>query len=209
MLYNSFALMQSLVNEHKNRDRESSPVSCTGTDAYDNQGGEKRHHFTWILSGGDGPSEVEKIVIDIERVKFQIIVAKHETHPHLYNEKVDRFLQANADDELPFGALGIQSTTSTAHQTGAHTPTPQTPIYINQWRLGSGKFSIVNRVWDVSTGLLYASKEIFNMKESQWRREARVMSRVTQLRNVGCIPLLAKYSSHSLLGTYCTVCCFN
>jgi len=33
MLYNSFALMQSLVNEHKNRDRESSPVSCTGTDA--------------------------------------------------------------------------------------------------------------------------------------------------------------------------------
>lgn len=153
----------------------------------DNKGREKLHHFTWILSG-IGPDEVEKIVIQIQDIKFRIIVAKHEKYPDLYNDHVDRFLhEANADDELPFGALGIQSTTSTAQQSGAHTPT-QTPIYINQWKLGSGGFSIVNRVWDVSTGFVYASKEFFNMEESEWKREASVMNQLLRLSNVGSSP---------------------
>lgn len=153
---------------------------------YDDKGREKkRHHFTWILSGGEA-SKVEKVVIQIQEIKFQIIVSRHETYPDLYNTNVDRFLQeANADDELPLGGLGIQSTSSTAQQSGAHTPTPQTPIYINQWRLGSGNFSIVNRVWDVSTGSIYASKEFYNMKESDWRKEVSITRQLLHLSNVG------------------------
>lgn len=152
---------------------------------YDDKGQEKRHHFAWILSGSR-VQEVKKIVIQIEEIKFRIIVSNHETYPDLYNANVNRFLcEINANDELRFGALGIQSTTSTAQQSRAHTPTPQTPIYINQLKLGSGHSSIVNRVWDVSTGFVYAAKEFFNMKESEWRKEATIMSQVSHLSNVG------------------------
>ena len=153
---------------------------------YDGKGAERRHHFTWILSG----TVASEIVIKIEKIEFQMIVSRHETHPGLYSDNVDRFLlQANSDDELSFGALGIQSMTSTAHQSGAHTP--QTPIYIGQETLGRGAFSVVNRVWDVSTGLLYASKEFVNMKESQWRKEGSIMSKISEIPQVsGSFPSL-------------------
>ena len=179
-------------------------ISRNGTTVmYDGQGGEKRrtivtmndegrekrHHFSWILSG-ENLDEINQIIIKIGDIEFQIIISKHETYPDLYSDNVDRFLyEAKVGNELPFGALGFQSTTSTAQQSGAHTPTPHTPIYINQWRLGKGHFSIVNRVWNVSTGFVYASKEFFNMKESEWRKEADIMSQALQLSNVGPPPV--------------------
>ena len=145
-------------------------LSINGTIVtYDGQGGEKRrtivskddegretcHHFTWILSDVE-LNKVKKTVIEIENIEFNILIPKRQTHSVLYNNNVDRFLQeANADNKLPFGALGIQSTTSTVQHSGTHSPNPQKPIYIRQGRLGSGHFSIVNRVWDVSTGLIY------------------------------------------------------
>ncbi|KUJ14044.1 uncharacterized protein LY89DRAFT_672304 [Mollisia scopiformis] len=56
-------------------------LSTHGTTVtYDDKGREKRHHFTWILSGEEEPEHVEKIVIQIQEIKFQIIVAKHETY---------------------------------------------------------------------------------------------------------------------------------
>ncbi|KAG4431788.1 hypothetical protein IFR05_012727 [Cadophora sp. M221] len=98
---------------------------------YDGNGLEKHHHFTWILNGGEVPHAAKNIVIQISQIKFRIIVASHEIYYDLYHDHVDRFLrEANANNKLPLGALGIQSTTSTAQQSGAYTPT-QTPIYIN------------------------------------------------------------------------------
>lgn len=151
---------------------------------YDNRGQEIRNYFTWILSGKDLPNKTERILIDIQNIHFAIDVSKHEAHPDLYMKNVDRFLQCN--DELRIGGLGVQSTTSTAEQSHALTPSlqPHPPIYIDQERLGSGNFSIVKRVWNVSTGFSYASKEIFNMKESEWRREVEILRRVSQLSNV-------------------------
>lgn len=156
------------------------------TVTYDGQGRENRQHFPWILSG-DGASDFEKIIIQIDKIRFQIVVSRHDAYQDLYNDNVDRFLlRANTNDELPFGALGIQSTSSTARQSGAQTPNLQSqpPIYISREKLGSGNFSIVNRVWDVSTGSVYACKEIFNMEESDWRKEASIMRKVSQLSNV-------------------------
>ncbi|KAF4618138.1 hypothetical protein G7Y89_g14971 [Cudoniella acicularis] len=91
-------------------------ISTRGTIVtYDGKGGERRRHFTWILSG-DQVSEVKKIVIQIQKIQFQIVISKHEAHSDQYVDNVDRFLlQGNADDELPFGALGIQSGSSTAN----------------------------------------------------------------------------------------------
>lgn len=157
--------------------------STNGTTVtYDGNGEERRKDFTWILSD-KSLTGVEKIVIQIQKIKFQIIVSRHEANPALYNKKIDQFRQhATVGDELLLGGLGIQSTASTIHQSGTHTP--RNPIFIHQGLLGTGSYSIVRRVWDVSTGCTYAIKEIFNMKESQWRREVTTLRRLSQLSNV-------------------------
>ncbi|KAI4287428.1 MAG: hypothetical protein L6R35_003312 [Caloplaca aegaea] len=174
-------------------------TSAYGTSvAYDGQGGQKRrtlvthdhrgkeifHHFTWILSGADVPDHAKPIQIAIADIKFQIKISKHETHPDQYIKNVDRFLQR--EDELPIGGLGLQSITSTAEQSEAFTPRLQlqVPIYIDQATLGTGYSSVVRRVWNVSTGFSYASKQIINMGESEWRREVEILRRVSQLSNV-------------------------
>jgi hypothetical protein len=75
---------------------------------YDDEEGETRRHFTWILGGHDVPRKTRRIVIEIQGISFRIIVSMHDTYPDLYNANVDRFLQqVNANDELPFSALGI------------------------------------------------------------------------------------------------------
>ena len=178
-------------------------LSSNGTMVtYDGQGGEKRktvvtkdkedrqkfHHFTWILSDVE-LNEVKEIVVTIEGIEFIIIIPNRQTHSVLYNNNVDRFLQeANADNDLPFGTLGMQSTTSTVQYNRTDTLTIQEPIlkpiYIRRAWLGSGKFSVVNRVWNVSSGSVYASKEFVNMKESAWKKEASIMSQISRLSNV-------------------------
>ncbi len=132
---------------------------------YDEQDGEKRrtivtkndkeretsHHFTWILSDVE-LDEVNKIVLKIENIEFNILISKRQTHSMLYNNHVDRFLQeTNADNELSFDALNIQSTTSIVQHSETDTLNLQKSIYIRQSMLDSDHFSIVNRVWDVST----------------------------------------------------------
>ncbi|KAL9013439.1 MAG: hypothetical protein Q9173_001866 [Seirophora scorigena] len=150
---------------------------------HDNRGKEIRHHFTWILSGDEVPNRDKKIKIIIADFEFEIKISKHETHPDQYMKNVDRFLQRK--DELPIGALGLQSTTSTIEQSEAFTPRLQlqVPIYIDQETLGTGYSSVVKRVWNVSTGFWYASKQIINMRESEWRREVEILRRVSQLSN--------------------------
>lgn len=67
--------------------------STNGTTVtYDGHGKERRTDFTWILSG-KSLTGVEKIVIQIHKIKFQIIVSRHETNPVLYNDKLDQFRQ--------------------------------------------------------------------------------------------------------------------
>ncbi|KAL8654598.1 MAG: hypothetical protein Q9210_001411 [Variospora velana] len=150
---------------------------------HDNRGKEIRHHFTWILSGAKVPDGTGKIKITIADIKFQIKISKRETYPDQYIKNVDRFLQR--EDELPIGGLGLQSTTSTAEQSEAFTPCLQlqVPIYIDQEILGTGYSSVVRRVWNVSTGFSYASKQIINMRESEWRREDHIVHFVALLEN--------------------------
>ncbi|KAL8907053.1 MAG: hypothetical protein Q9207_001633 [Kuettlingeria erythrocarpa] len=151
--------------------------------SYDSRGKETRHYFTWILSGAKVPDRTKEIEIKIANIILLIKVSKHQTHRNLYMENVDRLCQRQG--ELPIGGLGLQSTTSTAEQSGAITPRVQrqVPIYIDQEILGTGKFSVVRRVWDVSTGHSYASKAIDTKQDSNWREEAEILRRVSQLSN--------------------------
>ena len=176
----------------------------------DDKGRETYHHFTWILSDVE-LTDVKKIVIEIADIEFYIFIPKRQTHSVLYDNHVDRFLQAaNADNELSFGALGIQSTTSTVQHSGTDTSNLQTPIYLRQSKLGSGRFAIVYRVWNVSTGLVYASKEFRDTKESDWKKEASIMSQTLQLSNVNLPPPsgLRKLSANFNIGAYSKIYCF-
>jgi hypothetical protein len=151
---------------------------------YDDKGRETRRCFTWILGGHDVPRDTRKIAIEIQGIKFQIIVSTHDTHLDLYNANVDRFLQkASANDELPLGVLGIQSTSSTAAPSGAHTPS-QGPIRLRQEKLGKGAFAVVRRFWDVSTGFEYAYKEPRDKSKfdrKAWEKEADIMGQISHV----------------------------
>jgi hypothetical protein len=153
-------------------------------DTYSGKGGEGGRDFTWISGGERVPKDNTNILIKIPKhLKFQIVVSKHETCLDLCARNVDRFLQeVAANAELPIGRPGIysagstvnQSMSSTANQSGEHTAR-QDPIYIPQGILGKGAFSVVNRVWDVSTGELYASKKLGNINGTNWRTAVDIM----------------------------------
>jgi len=151
---------------------------------YDDKGGESRHHFTWIAGGHNVPRDTKKILIEIQGISFRIIVSTHDENPRLYNANVDRFLQeAKANEELPFGGLGIQSLNSTAPPSGTQTPS-QNPIRLKQGTLGKGAFAVVRRFWDVSTGHDYAYKEPRDKKKfnlEMWRKEADIMRQISHV----------------------------
>lgn len=135
------------------------------------------------------------------------VVFKHEAHSDLYLKNVGRFLQCN--DELSIGGLGLQSTTSTVEQSHTLTPSLQSQplIYIDQDRLGSGNFSIVRRVWNVSTGFSYASKDIFNMKESEWRREVEILRPgISALKFWTLFYSWEGFLAYFLLAAHCAFC---
>lgn len=80
--------------------------------------------------------------------------------PEIYIDNVDEFLKENAvDASVTFGKLGIQSNASTAAPSGVQTP-GRDPILLVQKELGRGAYSVVELVWDVSTGIEYAAKTI-------------------------------------------------
>lgn len=146
---------------------------------YDGEGGQKRRDFTWIIGGENVFHEKQTIVIQLDEIlKFRIIVPKP-SFLDVYYKNVDEFLnQSVVNAGLPFGTLGIQSNSSTAGPSGVQTVS-QDPILLPQKTLGKGAFSIVNRVWDVSTGILYASKTFHNPLAFDWRKEASLMRRIS------------------------------
>ena len=160
---------------------------------YGDQGGETRatirlakpDHFTWILSG-EGFLDGERILIKIGDIKFKIVVSEQSIDSPRYIENVDRFLrQAHENEEFSFSSLSIQNTPDPSRP---QTPQPRkhNPIYIDEKLIiGSGSYSTVRRVWDVSTGIKYAAKHFKDtgMIVSNWKEEASNLERVS--RHVG------------------------
>ena len=98
--------------------------------------------------------------------------------------RLDRFLQeAKANDDLPFGGLGIQSPNSTAPPSGVQTPS-QDPIRLKQEILGTGAFAAVKRYWDFSIGIEYAYKEPRNKRRfdrKAWEKEVEIMGQISHV----------------------------
>jgi serine/threonine-protein kinase Chk2 len=148
-------------------------ISSTGTIvSYDDQGGEIRRRFTWILGGHEVPQGKERIIIQIHKyIRLQITVSRHDKYPDLCNENVDLF---------EMGALGLRSASSSI----APTPRPQDPIRLKQETLGKGTFAVVRRFWDVSTGLEYAYKEPLdkrNFEKRAWEKEADILKQISHV----------------------------
>src|SRR5215471_11979444 len=71
---------------------------------YNGEGAALRRGFRWILGAHDVANEVEKIVIEIlPRLKFQLVVIRHDTTSPAYIDKVKRFLQGTEDPATLFG----------------------------------------------------------------------------------------------------------
>ncbi|KAF4467461.1 hypothetical protein FALBO_5661 [Fusarium albosuccineum] len=63
---------------------------------YDWESNGDQTDYTWILSSGSEhgfPSMVQRITVDIQGVRFQIVVNDHSADWEAYHEKVDEFLQ--------------------------------------------------------------------------------------------------------------------
>jgi hypothetical protein len=173
-------------------------ISSRGTIVtYDDKGGGRRRNFKWIIGGHEVPDDYETIVIEIlPNLKFQIVPTKDHLFPGSFFKNVDHFLnQVAANGELPLGALGINSALTTAPMSGRDTPNlrnlaGQDPIVLKQEKLGHGSFSVVSRVWDVSTGLEHACKKFRNLKASDWRQEAHVMRKISHVSVIWVLSML-------------------
>lgn len=161
---------------------------------YDGKGRDRRRNFTWILGGDKFLDEITTIVIEFHQtLKLQIIVQKDRGLPPLYINNIDRFPKAKgaAIDELTTSILGriaIQSEQPTAVESRARTPGPnQNSIYIDAGEpLGEGSYAFVKRVWNVSTGLVYVSKESkpLEFKQEEWGREIKLLKNLSHVSHL-------------------------
>jgi serine/threonine protein kinase len=168
--------------------RDSSSAGLIVT--YNGDGGERRRRFKWVIGGDEVSDRIENIVIEISKaLKFQIVVSRP-TSTDAFAARVDHFCRENAQNsEVPLGALGLQSAVRTVTVTrapsagkceGASTPNKRS-ILLCQRRLGKGSFSVVDLVWDVSTGLKYASK-IYNHADGvDWQKEASLVHKISHV----------------------------
>ena len=166
------------------RDRSKHGTSVT----YNGHGGQSRRNFTWIVGGHKVVNDEDTtIILDIGcTVRFKIYVPKLSwTKTRL--ENVDWFSRENTENALNMNALGIESTLTTADASGAQTP-KQDSILLDQNKLGCGSFGTVFRVWDVSTGIEYASKVLKEPSSAwddddlaDWRKEVNVMRNLSHV----------------------------
>lgn len=145
--------------------------------SYDQKGKEKRSHFEWIIGGDKGVESSPKILIRIHpKLQFEIVVFYDKMGP--YDDKLRWFIGEAVIREQ----RGLRNLDSRSKTLIAEVPALSTdPIYLSQERLGEGGFGSVDRVWDVSTGVEYASKSFHNIRKSDWQQEASMLRSVSHV----------------------------
>ncbi|KAK4040500.1 kinase-like domain-containing protein [Parachaetomium inaequale] len=157
---------------------------------YGAQGGQKRRSFSWIVSCHTFTTENTPIVLVLHKnLKFQLVVARHDIGSAEYQQNVAQFasrVSAHVDDlRVSFGGLGLRSPDSTAGPSAD-------AVLLNNGELGRGGQAVVVRVWDVSTGLDYASKEPLTQKsQGRLKGEVELLRQVHHDHIVQCLPGLS------------------
>lgn len=176
-----FDRMQRLVLEDlQKRQSKKSATAVT----YNGEGGQKRRGFTWILSAHQFTDDHTPIIIALhDNLKFQIVVAHHDMASASYQESVAQFpsrFTTNVED-LSFGRVGFQSGDSTAAPSGTQSPGTDA-ILLSNGELGRGAQAVVVRVWNVSTGLEYASKEpVSNRVWNRLKTEINLLEKISHV----------------------------
>ncbi|EDN03340.1 predicted protein [Histoplasma mississippiense (nom. inval.)] len=121
--------------------------------SYDGRGSAQwRRHFQWMLVL-DKPRET-RIHLPND-FYLDIIFPDHASCQRQYEENVQRYVQESQNQLFDFGGMALLS----KDQTRPRTPIND-PIYFHVKRIGKGAFGAVNKVINVSTGDIYASKRI-------------------------------------------------
>ncbi len=143
---------------------------------------EVRRDFTWILnlkeSGKEGGEKKEEweIEVHVQGLEFKVVLATHESCAVDYNNEVTKFLEVGRNADPPIGDMGIYSPTEPPSR---YLSPGRRPVYISEGNIGKGSFGKVDKVIDVSTGVIYARKTFFDPgKQERERRldqEIRIM----------------------------------
>lgn len=113
----------------------------------------KRRGFKWILRMAADPFANTFRDIQIvfhKRLKFRLRIAYHNLHP----ANITRFHKAAS---LAIQGLTLASASTTAPESFAETPHARS-AFLEQSLIGEGSYGSVWRVWDISTGRVYARK---------------------------------------------------
>ncbi len=188
-------ILKDLQTPEDRRRPKGIPDFVPGTAVtYNGKGGQKRCVFTWILAGHVFVADNQPVILALhDELKFEIVVAPQDMASSSYKDKVTRFLAGPSfrTDDLSLGVLGLSSMGSTAQPSGVQTPAEiQLPakdaILLDNGYLGSGAFAMVTRVWNVSTGLEYASKQPLQKKHWEYlKREINVLKGIHHVSRPG------------------------
>ena len=123
-----------------------------------------RRNFTWILSlEPESAIRLGEITIHIlgsSMLAFRIEFPNHRLGKSDYLSNLHTFIETDKAALPPVTALGLDSSMTTAAPSHPRTPC-QAPIYVNLSLIGQGEFGGVHRVFDVSTGKIYAGKRFY------------------------------------------------
>ena len=143
---------------------------------------EGRQNFIWILF--ERVENIEVIIGKTEKnqLRFRVKLGDHSGCKTEYQNQLDLYL-AEAQNALgPINNLYIHSQESTAIATDSLSP-KQSPLYYRDLELGRGEFGIVQRAWDVSTGLCYAEKEFLRGDFTKEVEIMRALCHVSSIRS--------------------------
>ena len=121
-----------------------------------------RHHFKWLLETGH--------VIDIEfggrsPLRFKAAVPRHQYDEAAFQTNLARFIRRQNSRHPHLDLLDLSSRETSAQASGDLSPTQQ-PWYYIERELGSGSYSVVKLARNISTGELYAIKELKKERKS-------------------------------------------
>ncbi|KAL9100366.1 MAG: hypothetical protein Q9163_004248 [Psora crenata] len=115
----------------------------------------------------NGQAENEEIKVHVRRLQFKVKLVSHRTCEAEYKKNVGNFLNYSRTADPLLGGLSINSYTTEVAPSQSRTP-GQRPVYIHEKELGKGSFGQVDRVIDVSTGVIYAYKTFY---EPPWAKD--------------------------------------
>lgn len=159
--------------------------------SYDNQGDKQRAGFKWILENGSTVIEnpIVLTIFGVIKFLFQVRERRERVKASLLGQYFEYIDKLNSADDLPLHGLDLKSGHSTIQPSGNATAISKDAILVGRKEIGRGRSSTVTRVWDVSTGVVYAVKRFFEPSHPAEHidNEEKVTHKASSLNHVGLL----------------------